>query len=262
MTDSLLNIATKFERISLPELQSEKLMDRVDEKYVFHANSLAQILSALIPYYHILQTNKELEANYQTTYFDTKDFLFYHNHINQKTNRNKVRIRSYLDVNQHFLEVKFKNNKGQTFKKRLERNNSKEEFCEQEKAFIKKHTAIDASLIKTKTNNQFKRISLLNQENEERVTIDTNIRFYHKEKEYAIDNLVICEVKKLPSQEQTQIENILQKNRIKKLRISKYCLGLYLSEENLKKNRYKEKYRKIHKYLHLSNDNNTLSFHP
>jgi len=59
MTDSLLNIATKFERISLPELQSEKLMDRVDEKYVFHANSLAQILSALIPYYHILQTNKE-----------------------------------------------------------------------------------------------------------------------------------------------------------------------------------------------------------
>ncbi len=253
MTNSSLSIAARFEPISLAELESENLMDRVDEKYVFHATSLNHLLTDLIPHYQILQTNKQLEANYLTRYFDTEDFLFYHTHINQKTNRYKIRIRSYLDVNQQFLEVKFKNNKGQTFKKRLERKRCDKRFSEEEKAFIQKETGIKAELLKNTISNQFKRLSLVNSSSEERITFDSNIRFFHKENEFTIDNLIICEVKKHPSQAQTQVEKIFRKHSIKSLRVSKYCLGLYLSEEKLKKNRYKEKYRKLNKYMNLSN---------
>ena len=57
--------------------------------------------------------------DYKSLYFDTEDRKFYNDHHNQRVHRHKVRYREYVDSGLVFLEIKCKNNKGKTIKKRL-----------------------------------------------------------------------------------------------------------------------------------------------
>ena len=67
----------------------------------------------------ILQIDGKRKHDYKSLYFDTEDRKFYNDHHNQRVNRYKVRYREYVDSGLVFLEIKCKNNKGKTIKKRL-----------------------------------------------------------------------------------------------------------------------------------------------
>jgi len=241
------NILSRFNKLSLKEMNSVKLMNRVDAKYVFHSRDLEKILLHLSLDYEILEINKQLKSNYETQYFDTDDFKMYTMHHNGKANRYKVRIRTYTDSDTSFVEIKQKNNKKKTSKSRILKKTNNNELSEEEKKFIQDKLSIDTNKLTLSLENRFKRITLVNRKNIERVTIDTDILFINKDKKIKMDNLVICEIKKQAHNYKSVMEKELKEYRIKAFRISKYILGSYLCNPNIKLNLFKEKYRYINK---------------
>jgi len=76
-------------------------------------------LEDLRAYYRILDINGVRQNQYDSIYFDTPDLDLYHLHHNDRKNRFKIRYRKYVDSNLSFFELKMKNNKYRTIKKRF-----------------------------------------------------------------------------------------------------------------------------------------------
>ena len=98
-------------------MDSVKLLNRTDTKFIFNKDLFDSILSKIKNDYQILTINNNKTASYRTLYFDTDQFKFYNDHHNKRGNRYKVRIRKYLDSDLCFLEIKNKR-KGRTIKTR------------------------------------------------------------------------------------------------------------------------------------------------
>ena len=87
-----------LQTVSLGELDTVKLLDRKDTKFVFNQAQLPVILEKIRPFYRILEISNDLVFTYDTTYFDTDDFLFYNQHHNENRKRFKVRLRKYSRI--------------------------------------------------------------------------------------------------------------------------------------------------------------------
>ena len=113
----------KFKSISLKDLESVSLLRRHDSKFTFHSANLSVLLEKLADKYKILEIGGKRIFCYDNIYYDTNNLLFYNQHHNGKRNRYKIRTRKYLESNQLFFEIKIKNNKDKTIKKRIEIDN-------------------------------------------------------------------------------------------------------------------------------------------
>ena len=132
-TSIFQNLLNNFQTLSLDELDRVKLLDRKDTKFVFTQMQLPLILRKLKPFYRILEINDSQVFVYDTNYFDTDDFLFYNQHHNENRKRFKVRFRKYNSNSKLFFEIKIKNNKNRTVKKRLLVNEMNKRLGEKEK---------------------------------------------------------------------------------------------------------------------------------
>ena len=112
------SILQNFQPISLDEMSGVKLLNRTDTKFVTSLNQLRKLLSMAEHDYRVQEINGQRIAHYYSTYFDTPTNDMYMRHQNGHQNRQKLRIRSYVDSHLNFLEVKTKNNHGRTKKKR------------------------------------------------------------------------------------------------------------------------------------------------
>ena len=87
--------------------------------------------------------------------------------------------------------------------------------------------------------NSFTRISLVSKNDEERLTLDFDIRFVSPSTHFALPGVVVAEVK----QPQFSIQSkFIQKMRQKGQRptsFSKYCVGVALAYPQLKRNKFK-----------------------
>lgn len=127
---------TKFlDTIQLEEMEQVKLMNRTDTKYWFHFKHLQELLQEIKNDYFVLEINQKSELPYSTTYYDTLNNSMFLEHHNGKLNRYKVRRRSYVSSEICFLEMKFKNNKGRTIKKRISSGFGNIMFTEKENEF-------------------------------------------------------------------------------------------------------------------------------
>ena len=122
MINSLVNNTTQFSPISLKNMDEVKLMNRSDTKFTFSVQKLPILLKKLVPFYDVLEIKGKRLHSYKSLYFDTDDRKFYNDHHNRRVNRHKIRFREYEDSGLIFLEVKCKNNKGKTIKKRMKVN--------------------------------------------------------------------------------------------------------------------------------------------
>ena len=241
------NILSNFETYDLNNDEKISLMKRIDIKYVLHINQLSNILLQAKKNYKRLRIKDRLMPVYYTTYFDTNDFIMYTAHNNGRLNRYKIRHRKYLDTNTEFLEVKFKNNKKITNKTRIYRSSNTDVLNKADKDFITSHSPFSAEELHSSLKTSFNRVTLINKEKNERITIDSDLKFYFLKKVIIPENLIICEVKKEPGKPLGGFEQILRNQRIKPFRVSKYCLGNYYLNNSVKHNLYKEKAAYINK---------------
>ena len=250
MGNADVEIIKLFKPISLLEIESVKLMNRIDTKYTLAENKLFELLEIIKDDYFILEINKVRNSRYHTTYFDTPDDKMYVAHHNGRSNRFKVRHRSYLDSKISFLEIKFKNNKKRTIKTRIQGDLSQNDFDQSQIDFLEQTLPFEIESLKTKLHNSFNRITLVNKNFKERCTIDTNISFKSKGKETSLQNMSIVEVKnENGSRKDSRIFDSLRELHIRPTSISKYCIGRVLSDAYLKSNTFKRTIIKIRKSI-------------
>ena len=236
-----------FDSISLSEMDEVKLMNRTDTKFVFSTSTLLKIVPKLVDHYRVLEINGVRINAYRSLYFDTEDFQFYHQHHNGKTNRNKVRFREYIDSELSFLEVKRKNNKGKTIKKRIKVNQIDNILEGPNKDFVEKAIGKKLDLI-SKHWNYFNRITLVHKRRKERLTIDINFRFQDTgEVKENLGDMVIAEVKQAKRNLSSNFIRIIKKERVHPFRISKYCMATATLFPELKRNNFKRKFLHLNK---------------
>ena len=131
-------IISDFSPISLSEMDGVKLMSRTDTKFAFSVNKLPVLLKRIKPFYRMLHIDGETVHQYKSLYYDTNDLKFYLDHHNQRVNRNKIRFREYVGSGISFLEIKLKNNKKKTIKKRMKVDYISEELTTEHKNYIYK----------------------------------------------------------------------------------------------------------------------------
>ena len=238
-----------LQTVSLEELDNVKLLDRQDTKFVFNQIHLPLILDKIKPFYRILEINNERVFTYDNTYFDTDDFLFYNQHHNGNKKRFKIRSRKYSSSNQSFFEIKIKNNKDRTVKKRLPIDGINKYLGEQEKDLVSEIIGLPPNQITPKLNVQFSRITLTDNSFNERLTIDTNISAKNGSGSKIFNQLVISEIKQNKYDPKSDFIQILRNLKIQEMRFSKYCMGMLHVNKEIKYNRFKPKLLRINKIL-------------
>ena len=231
-----------FSPISLSEINSVSLMKRVDTKFMVRLESLGLILEDLKNYYQILEIGNHRLMTYRSLYFDTSDLLFYQMHHNGLNNRIKVRKRLYVESELSFLEVKIKNLKGRTTKSRIVTDEFSEDLSENEQNFITKTTCRELDL-KCSITNRFNRFTLVDRSMQERVTIDLNLGYNNESFE---PKLAVIELKQGHLNRKSPLFQTLRNHGYFPYAFSKYCIGLAQSNQDLKQNLFKPKFRKIH----------------
>lgn len=230
---SLLN----FENYALNDLNNANLMNRVDTKYLIPIHLMNNVLEKMSCHYQVLEINKKRIFTYQNTYFDTPEYDLYYDHHNGKLNRYKVRQRHYIDNNSVFLEVKFKNNKNRTIKSRIQSSNH---TYNQDRDFLSSISSKLDSLIASQWG-KYKRISLANEQDGERLTLDFDLSFESLQEKNSINlsKFFIAELKQNKHNYQSPFSKEMSKLGIRPTKFSKYCIGCCLTNSNLKNNRFK-----------------------
>ena len=251
MWNEVDNILNTFAPISLEQMQDIQLMDRLDYKYVAPVSLLPALLEEISSLF-LVQTNKNVRiASYKTQYFDTPGLDYFVMHQNGKSSRQKIRIRSYVDSNLAFLEVKNKNNKGRTRKIRVKVDTPLVHSItdlDEEQDFLEEHSLFNTDSLVPILENSFKRITLVNCKKTERVTIDFNISFlnYTTDKEKMLDNIMVLELKQ-DGQQYSDFRAALELLRIRQVSFSKYCIGIAMTDPDAKSNQFKKKLIRINK---------------
>lgn len=236
----LSQILNRFEPIALEEMDAVKLMNRTEQKFIFSFQNLEEILPLLLEDYKVLDVNGAKMSRYKSLYYDTPDMRMYTMHHNGKLNRYKIRHRTYVENGIGFIEVKFKNNKGRTFKKRIEEIDQQALYQEKAAKFIQKTSPFHVQDLQAVVWSNYNRVTLVNKFLPERVTIDTSLQFSFEDKQSNFHQLVIAEVKqenKFPS----KFIQLMKNYHIPPGSMSKYCMGISSIYTHVKTNNFKQK---------------------
>ncbi len=188
--EDLKNRLLGFTPITLEEMDNVKLMNRTDTKYVFKFSQLPILLDQLKNEYHILDINGKRISRYESLYFDTKEFDLYHCHRRGKLNRYKIRFRKYVESGGIYFEVKFKNNKSRTIKDRVKQKQIDDSITGKAEILLKEKTPMLPIDLEAKLWVKYSRITLVNKNSPERVTIDIDLNFKNNDQEKIIHDLV------------------------------------------------------------------------
>lgn len=248
-----LTLLKNFEAINLNDLDSVQLLNRHDTKFIFNVAQLSTLLTNLIPSYKILKINEDLIFEYDNDYFDTSDFLFYTQHHNENRNRYKIRYRNYKSTNTYFFEIKTKNNKNRTIKKRIKSEKVSNTFNKDERELIKSVAKVNPSSLLKSINIKFSRITLVDKYFTERLTIDTNLNVLNDKNKKIFNKLVIAEIKQSKFNPKSYFIKCLKSQSITKMKFSKYCMGLIHLNPELKVNRFKPKLKILNKIISQEN---------
>jgi hypothetical protein len=252
-TIPLQALCDQLKPITLAEMKSVRLMNRIDTKYLAPITLLPKLLTFAASDFRIQHVNNHSISSYSTQYYDTQNLEMYTNHHNGNLPRQKVRLRTYVDSNLHFLEIKKKSNKGRTDKVRMELT-KKPGLCGMLEPewhdFIASNSPYDELGLLPHINTNFDRITLVNYNLSERITIDTNLQFINcrNGKQVSVPELMIIELKQ-DGRVHSRMKDFLFACRIRPKGISKYCLGTVMTDPTAKSNRFRVKIRYINKLI-------------
>ena len=237
-----------FKSISLKEMDAVALMNRTDTKYLASKQDVLAVLNFLSDKYQVLQIAEKRLFQYRTIYFDTSDKSLLYEHLRGKLNRVKVRAREYVGTTSRFFEIKHKSNKGNTIKSRIPKISDMQKIEGEESVFLSSVSGLKAESLIPVVEINFKRITLVSLQYNERITFDFDLTFSVKKEPTTIEDLVIVEMKRdANSAARTPIMEALKRQRIYPSSMSKYCLGMILLDETNRYNTYKPKLLKLNK---------------
>lgn len=245
----LQQLLSEYRTVSLEEMGKVKLMNRVDTKFVTTIDRLQRLLQLAVDRYALQEIEGRQMMPYTTLYYDTDTCDMFAQHQRGKKTRQKIRVRRYESSGISFLEVKRKNNKGRTDKKRMQVPERVPDLdYDVYRAFLIQKSRYGNCRLKPQLSNAFRRITLVNNAMTERLTIDFDLKFHNEQTHVDCDMgpLVIIEVKR-DGQTYSPVLDLLKQLRIHQSGFSKYCIGMALTNPALKRNRFNERLRYVSK---------------
>ncbi|MBA4154690.1 polyphosphate polymerase domain-containing protein [Flavobacterium sp.] len=238
MFNKFLSNLQQLNPTTLSELDSVSLQNRIDSKYILNEKEMVNLLPCLIENYKILTIKDERIFSYENNYFDTSDYLFFKDHHNGYANRIKVRSRRYVESDLCFFEIKKKEKVNRTNKHRESLVSLVSDINEEKRELIQSFTRkelIDLQLI---LKNNFKRITLVNNEFTERVTIDFKIHFADDTNEVNFEGITVVEIKQSKSSQASPLVSFLKESNTREQSFSKYIFGVISLKPEIKKNNF------------------------
>ena len=228
-----------FRSISLEKTEKVKLMHRIDTKYLISVDKVIGLLQDIRQDYQVLDVESHRVGNYKSTYYDTSDLQMFYSHITGRYPRYKVRERHYSQNNQRFFEVKQKSNKGRTYKRRIALTENKTKTSD----WLSKQSPFRADELTLALMNSFERITLINNDQTERITLDFNLQFRSPSgyETPVYDRVVIVELKQEKSIN-SPIKISMRSKGIHPCRVSKFCIGMFITGGLTSYKKYKPNY--------------------
>ena len=239
-------ILDTFESVSLQDLDTVKLQNRIDTKYMLTIQELEQVLREIQKNQKVLEIDDTRLFTYKTVYFDTPDFRFYKDHHNGCINRVKVRCREYVESHLVMYEIKRKLFGTRTDKQRKVIAQLPEQIPQEDYALIG-YKRLNAQPIENKMTNEFRRSTLTTKEFTDRITIDLDIRLSNEHETIHLPEIAVIEVKQGKTDVFSHTIQVLKKFGIRESSFSKYAIGTALLEKTLKHNAFKPILLKIEK---------------
>jgi len=235
---TLHEVITRFDPISLAEMDRVELLDRMDTKYVFGSAQLPELLETLRSEYRILEVEGKRGTDYRSLYFDTADLKHYHEHHNGHSFRSKVRFREYVGSGLCYLEVKRKTGRGGTDKKRIRVDSIPTVMTPEQQAFAATASKCPDPLL-PQLWNHFTRLTLVHRTRNERLTIDHDLRFTQAGGERSLDGICVAELKEARADRSSPFARLMRTLRVRPAGMSKYCIGMLLLHDRVKRNAFK-----------------------
>jgi len=232
------SLAANFAPISLRQMDAVALLNRVDTKFVLTSAQLLTALAEIQPAYWMLSIDGQRLNHYRTLYFDTPDFELYHDHVNGRAERYKVRSREYVDTHQAFMEVKHKTRKARTIKERIPTAGQAVQLTPSLENWLEQVSPLDGSILEPKLWNTFTRLTLVSKRCTERVTLDLDLTFYTADKIARLNGLAIAEVK-MDAHGDSPFLAQMRAQKIHPNGFSKYAIGAAMLYDQVKKNALK-----------------------
>ncbi|ESU24914.1 hypothetical protein FEDK69T_04680 [Flavobacterium enshiense DK69] len=233
--------------VSLAELEAVSLLNRTDSKYTLRSEDLLKIVPCLVEHYNVLEINGTRIFSYENNYFDTPDLQFFKDHHNGYVNRIKVRSRRYVESDMCFFEIKKKEKVDRTNKHREPIPYMISDIDEIRKNLIQEYSRKAIEEVTLILKNNFNRITLVNNQFTERVTIDMNLHFIDDEHDIKFKKIAIIEIKQSKSTHSSPLTTFLKYNNIREQSISKYIYGVITLIPSVKKNNFMPILKKINK---------------
>ena len=224
-----------FTSITLLQLNAKAAMlERRDNKYVVQEAALQQAVTLLAPHFDVLEIDGKRNFTYETRYFDDAQHTNYFDHHRGKRLRCKIRVRRYLDAQTCFVEVKFKDKRGVTVKKRLKYSIDKFESLDTRamvliRAAYRKFFGRELHpVLQPVLDISYRRVTLVAKAGGERMTIDSALVFSRTDRSHPInENIFIVETKSANGN--GIADKILRGlHQHPTNRCSKYCVGAAL----------------------------------
>lgn len=245
-------LAEPFQPITLKQLNAKAAMlERLDNKYVVREAALKNAVASLATHFDILEIGDKRDFTYETCYFDDPKHSSYFDHHQGRRQRCKVRVRKYTDAQLCFVEIKLKDKRGITVKKRLD-------------YAVEKYGSLDASAwahihsayselygrefshaLWPAIEIRYQRVTLVAKDGGERMTIDSNLVFSGADRSHAVDeNAFIIETKS--ARGNGIADKILRSlHQHPTGHCSKYCVGAAILKVVRKHNNFLPALRKL-----------------
>ncbi|MFZ0280695.1 MAG: polyphosphate polymerase domain-containing protein [Bacteroidales bacterium] len=246
--NQIISVINSFDTIPLYKMSKVGLMNRIDTKYVFSLEILPALLNKLRAKYQVMEINQDRIFPYVTTYLDTKDFLFFIQHMTGKLERHKIRYRKYELSGVSYLEIKKKTNKLRTEKVRMVNRFDPVGFDDRASCFIAANTPYECDSLKPQITNTFTRTTLVNLDSNERITFDFDLTFSDQTgKIVKLPFISVAELKRESLTNKSSFVSVVKEFGIRPTGFSKYCIGSQLIREMPKRNLLKPKLMLINK---------------
>ncbi len=240
--DDIRTLLESYHSISLKETEAVKLMHRIDTKFLVQTEDVGQLLSDIRQEYRVLEIDAQRIGSYESTYYDTTDYRMFYTHVTGRFPRYKVRDRLYSQNGLKFLEVKEKSNTGRTSKRRIPFSQNDGET----NSWLSIQIPFDTEELIPVLINHFDRITLVNNERTERVTLDFNLHFHLPTgfRTPVYSRVAIIELKQ-DKTARSRVKEDLRRNGFRPGGVSKYCVGMLLLNNHLCYKKYKTHFSKF-----------------
>ncbi len=248
--DTLLS--RHFSPINLATLNTKaEMLRRRDNKYVIERPVMQAALHEFSDSFDILEIDGRRSFTYDTCYFDSPEYECYKDHHRGRRQRVKVRIRNYLESNICFVEVKLKDKRGETIKKRLKHDPARcQELDSRAMEFVQScyrdlyNKDFPYALVRA-VDMTYKRVTLVAKEGGERMTIDNSLRFMRGNSTLLVDDeKFIVETKS--SNGNGIADKVLRSlHRHPSKHCSKYCTATAALNAEVKTNNFRIVMRKL-----------------